>query len=135
MSEGGAGRSSVHMEPPDIFVWTLFGDVDVDQMRELADLQERLSKGMPIFVLLDVTNLASVSADARKEGVRKRDVNVLGTAYVGASVHIRVIATLVDKAASVLYRKKVAPARFFSSKAEALAWFAERRGELSKDSI
>lgn len=123
------------MEPPDIFVWTLVGDVDVNVMRELADTQERLSKGMPIFVLLDVTNLASVSADARKEGVRKRDVNVGGMAYVGASFHIRVLATLVDKAASVLHRKNVVPARFFSSKAEALAWFAERREELRNGSI
>jgi hypothetical protein len=126
-------RSSVAFDPPDTCVWTLVGDVDVDLMRELADAQERGLKGLPhVFSLLDVTDIGSVSAEARKEAARKRDVNMRGTAFIGASFHIRVLATLLSKAAKVLNRDEVAPMRFFKTKAEALAWFEELRAEIAR---
>jgi hypothetical protein len=129
-------RSSVEFEPPDVCVWTLVGDIDADLMRELADTQERFAKGLPhLFSVLEVRNVGSVSADARKEAARKRDVNAGGTAFVGASFHVRVLAKLVSTAANVLHREeKTAPMRFFKTRAEADAWIEERRRELAKAS-
>jgi hypothetical protein len=53
---------------------------------------------------------------------------------VGASFHIRVVAKLVMKAASLLNKAELAPMRFFKTKNEAYAWFDERRRELGRAS-
>jgi hypothetical protein len=135
MSEGQRDRrSTVVFEPPDIVSWTFVGDLEIDLMRELYDEQVRIAKDKPyVFSLVDVTRLGSVSSEARTEAARQQGSNVQGLAYIGASFHHRVLATLVTKATRLLNRSGDYPMRFFATKAEALAWFAERRREIERE--
>jgi hypothetical protein len=132
MGEGDqAVESSVAFEPPDVVVWTLVGDIGLNMLLELREEQERIAKGWPyVLVLLDVSRVGSVSAAARTEATRKRDTTPRGIAYVGASFHLRVLATLLSKAASLLNKISEDPPRFFATKAEAFAWLEERRRQI-----
>jgi hypothetical protein len=133
MGEGDQGCSAV-FEPPDVCVWTLVGDVGLKTMTELYAEQERIAKGRPyVLVLVDVSGMASVSSEARAEAARRRDVMVQrGVAFVGASFHLRVLATLVSRAANLLNNIRDNPTRFCATKAEAFAWFEERRREIAR---
>ena len=137
MSEAEKGQvSSVWWEPPDIVVWEFIGEVDAKVMNDLYSEQARLSLGKPhVLVLVHLERAGKVTTEARHEAARKRDtMNVRGIAYVGASFHLRVLATLVTKAATMLHRASDNPMRFMKTKAEALAWFAERRREIAASS-
>jgi hypothetical protein len=136
MSEGQEDRrSAVVFELPDIVLWTLVGDVGLELMRELYDEHVQLAKDKRyVFSLVDVARLGSMSSEARTEAARKQeDLKAHGTAYIGASFHHRVLATLATKAANLLQRRNDNPMRFFATKAEALAWFAERRREIERE--
>jgi hypothetical protein len=131
-----ASRSDITLEEPDVARWYLAGDVTANDIREIYAVQMKFCEGKPyLFVLVNVHEIRSMSADARKiaaEGPApgKAVMPVRASAIVGASFHFRIVGTLVAKAAKLLNRAGENPTRFFDDDAEARLWFAERRREL-----
>jgi len=129
-------RSHIILEEPDVAYWHLVGDVTVDDIREIYDLQMKFCKDKPyIFVMANVSEIRSISADARKLAAQgptpgKTVMVIRANAVVGASFHFRVVGTLVAKAAQFIHRGIDNPTRFFENEADARAWFAERRLEI-----
>ena len=128
-------RSSVVYEPPDLYITRFVGDVDAATITRIAEEQNRLfEQQLPggrdyILALADVSAIRRVTTDAR-ETFRNiaPSINVYGIAIVGASFHIRVVATLVTRAANLLTnRTQRNPVCFFGTEAEARAWLAKRR--------
>jgi hypothetical protein len=56
---------------------------------------------------------------------------VRANALVGASFQLRVLGTMASRAAALLNPANAIPLRFFDTEAEARAWFAEVRRELT----
>ena len=134
-------RSSVVYEPPDLYITTFVGDIDAADLMRIADEQNRLfEQQLPggrdyILVLADVSAIGRITADARKTFANLApSVKVCGTAIIGASFPIRVIATLVNKAANLLAnRAQSNPVCFFGTEAEARAWLAKRRAIVAQE--
>jgi hypothetical protein len=134
-------RSSVVYEPPDLYITKFVGDIDAADLRRIAEEQNRLfEQQLPggrdyILALADVSAVGRITADARKAfGQMAPSVKVCGTAIIGASFPIRVIATLVNKAGNLLAnRTQMNPVCFFGTEAEARAWLAERRAIVAKE--
>lgn len=131
-----ADRSHIRFEEPDVAYWCLTGDVTVDDLRGIYDLQLKFCKDKPyILLLVNVREIRSISADARKlaaEGPTpgKTVMPVRASAVFGASFHFRVIGTLIAKAAHLIHRGEDNPTRFFENEADARTWFVKRRLEI-----
>lgn len=127
------GASAVRREALDICRWTFVGDISGDEMRRLFEVQKEVMKGAPhLLLLIDLSRVGNVSPEARKVGAANNlEEKALGTAIFGASLHVRMLATLVTMAGSVLRKLKAtdSPVRFFETEREALAWLNERRAE------
>jgi hypothetical protein len=134
-TEDGQGPSTFRFELPDVCVTTFVGDVSAATVRAIAAEQQRAVKGLPfILVIADVSRVRSVSAEARRAAMDEQPgVIVQGVSYVGASFPIRVIATLLNKAAALLYKGKATsyPVQFFDTLDEARAWCAKRRRDIT----
>ncbi len=121
-------------EGEDVCRWVIAGDIDAPEVRRLVAQQKAVMEGAPYFIqLVDMSRVGRVTPEARKVSVEKqRDVNVVGTAIFGASLHVRMIAQLAIKASAVLGYAKAGdtPAQFFATEAEARAWIAARRREV-----
>ena len=137
--KGSPGASFVRREALDICRWTFIGDISGDEMRRLLAAQKAVMTGSPrLLLLIDLSRVGSVSPEARKAGAANDANNpeekALGTAIFGASLPVRMLATLVTMAGSVLRKLKStdSPVRFFETEREALAWLSERRAEVVK---
>jgi len=136
-----ARRSSITLEEPDISHWRLVGDVTADDIREIYASQTKLCANKPhIFVLVDVSKLRSVSAEARRIAAQGPTPGITvmairGNAIVGASFHFRIVGMLITKAAILINRGDEKPTRFFDTEANARAWFAELRQALESSSL
>jgi hypothetical protein len=75
MSAGaGSGRSTFHLEPPDLCVWTIVGELTGKIMEAIIAEQRQAVTGLPfVLVLVDVVRLGSVSVDARRAVVKQID--------------------------------------------------------------
>jgi hypothetical protein len=136
-----ARRSGITLEEPDVAHWRLVGDVTPDDIRGIYEVQTKFCEGKPyIFVLVDVSEIRSISADARRIAAEGPKIGnlvlpVRANAVVGASFHFRIVGTLIAKAAKLIHRSRENPTRFFENAAEARAWFAERRLEIGASSL
>jgi SpoIIAA-like len=128
------GASFVAREALDICRWTFVGDISGDEMRRLFVVQKAVMTGAPhLLLLIDLSRVLRVSPEARKVGAANNtEERALGTAIFGASFHVRMLATLVTMAGSVLRKLKStdSPVRFFETEREALTWLSERRAEI-----
>lgn len=123
--------SYVTLEPPDVIFWHLIGRVDASDIRRIYAEQLAFSAGKPyILVILDVTQVESITADGRRaaaEGPSRQSMPVRGSVVVGASFHFRVLSLLVSKAAQLIHRHEDNPLHFVDTLPEARAWIEERR--------
>jgi hypothetical protein len=132
MSGGDVRGSTIfRWEPPDTCFLVLVGDVSGEDMRRLIAAALAQTASMTYtFGLIDMSRLGAVAPEARL--VAKNEATAIpmrGTAVFGASFHHRVIATLINKAGSIL-KKDHQPIAFFATEAEARAWLTERREAL-----
>lgn len=121
-------------EPPDIGYLRYDGDMTGELSTELTERSRAFTLGQPIvFLLVDVTRIGKVSAEARaRSGQGAKDLNLRGTIIVGASASIRIVVGLVTRAIELVHGNKENPTRFFDTEAEARAWIAQRRELLHK---
>jgi len=123
------GRSLMRFEPPDItyvqYVGNLTGDVVFNMNSALEWASKRVGH---IYLLVDLGRAGEVTDEARVGGLRgMRALNPRATAVFGADFHVRVIATLITKAASLIDARVKGPVSFFGSEREARAWLGDIR--------
>ncbi|MDI1443855.1 STAS/SEC14 domain-containing protein [Polyangium sp. 6x1] len=131
-SEIRIGAHRFRWEPPDLVHLVYFGDLDGPTSVALSEASRRFTLGKPrVFLLVDMSKIGRVSREARSASAEGgKDLALRGTAVVGASAHLRILASLVSRAISLLYGAADNPTQFFETEAEARAWIAERRREL-----
>jgi hypothetical protein len=119
-------------EPPDIGYLAYHGDLDDATAAILSEKARRFTLGKPrVFLLVDMSKMGKIATGARRRSAEgAKDLAMRGTAVVGASAHLRIIAGLVTRAIDLLYDKADNPTRFFATESEARAWIAERRRAL-----
>ena len=131
------GPHMFRWEPPDIGCVIYHGDLDGPTTADLSEAGRRFTKGRPyVFLLVDVSKLGKVSAEARRgSATGGKDINLRGVAVVGASATLRVISSLVTRAVDLLNGNTDNPTRFFQTEAEARAWITGRRQQVQKSQI
>ncbi len=113
------GPHMFRWEPPDIGCVIYHGDLDGPTTADLSEAGRRFTKGRPyVFLLVDVSKLGKVSAEARR-----------------GSATLRVISSLVTRAVDLLNGNTDNPTRFFQTEAEARAWITGRRQQVQKSQI
>jgi hypothetical protein len=135
-SDAEPGASFACTEPPDICFWRCVGRVSANDFREMFAVQKRFAEGKRyILVLVDLSQLDSVSAEGRKAAALegKHEMPIRGMAVFGASFHFRVLAQAVSTAGRLLHRDVDNPAYFCRTEAQARTWLAQRRAILLKE--
>ena len=126
-------ESQALTEEPDLVICHFRGHVTADVMRRLYDVQLRFSEGKSrLFLLLDVHHLVDLTPEARRvvlegPGGKGEIVPIAGCAFVGASFHIRVVGTMVFRAARVMRAMSAFPVRFCDTEPEARAFLDDLR--------
>jgi hypothetical protein len=125
---GSPGPTVQRWEPPDICITVLIGDISGHEMRRLMAETMVLIAGKPyVLGLIDMSRLGVLSPEARQVArTEALNLPMRGTAVFGASFHHRVLAILINKAASLL-KKDHQPVAFFVTEAEAREWLEARR--------
>lgn len=128
------GEIRQRWEPPDTIHVRYIGHLDGPHMREAArEVTPWLENQTYFFVLIDVSEMLSLSADARRATSESDSgVKLRGIAIVGASFHYRALGTLIARGVALLQRHVDNPLRFFSTEEEARAWLAVRRQEMTR---
>ena len=123
------GRSLMRFEPPDVGVVSYVGDLTGDVVLNMNSALEWASKRVGyIYLLVDLGRTGEVSEEARVGGLRgMRALNPRATAVFGADFHVRVIASLITKAASLIDARVKGPVSFFAGEREARVWMNEIR--------
>lgn len=121
-------------EPPDIGLVRYCGDLDGPTTGLISEKSRRITLGKPrIFLLVDMTKLGKVTAEARQLSAQgSKDLNLRGVAVVGASAPLRLIAGLVSRAIDLVNGNTDNPTRFFETESQARQWIATRRATLVK---
>lgn len=94
-------------------------EIDINKARELVNNRLEYTEGASVYVLIDFTNVKSVTKEARDfmnsaEGGLK---GVLGGAFLSNNVVATLFVNLYLKVSS-----PAIPAKFFTSKNDALLW-------------
>lgn len=94
-------------------------EIDLSIAKELVDSRLDFTNGLPHYVVIDFTNVKSVTKEARDymnspEGGLK---GILGGAFLSNSVVSNVFVNLYLK-----INKPSVPAKFFTSREDALGW-------------
>ncbi len=130
------GEHAYRCERAGIVFLRIVGDVAEEDVAAFFAAWERFCEGggrRHVFWLIDLAGLGAILPEARKLIARTpvRPENK-GTAIFGASFQQRAVATLVDKALSLL-QPNAPPVVFFRSEAEARAWIEGRRRKLARE--
>ncbi len=123
------GRSFMRFEPPDVGFVSYVGDLTGDVVVKMNTSLEWASKRVGyIYLMVDLGRAGEVSEEARVGGLRgMRALNPRATAVFGADFHVRVIASLITKAASLIDARVKGPVSFFAGEREARVWLNEIR--------
>ncbi|MDI1444142.1 hypothetical protein [Polyangium sp. 6x1] len=130
--------SRILTEEPDLVIGHLVGHVTGDVMQRLFDVQHRFSEGKPhLFLIVHVRHVADVTSEARRvvidaPKVKVPAIPILGCSFVGASFHVRVLGTMVFRAARLLGGANTFPVRYDDTENEARAWIDNLRRELRR---
>ena len=129
MVEEPVGRHWVLFEPPDLCVIRPVGDLSVEEVSEIMSRVGAFAAGKQrVLLMFNVERSGDMAPAARKIAMDATSrLPVAGIALFGASFAIRVAATLMAKAARILYPSSAPVPRFFASEAEARAWLNGRR--------
>lgn len=135
MIEGGeihVGSHRVLTQAPDHVHLLLGGDLSVeDALRIQEEIGAFEQDKEYILLLLDISRLGRLSAEARKAAARAGAMKrCRGIAVYGASFPQRVMPILIVKAFTLLNKNLDSPTAFFDTEAEARAWLSERRNSL-----
>lgn len=135
MIEGGeihVGSHRVLTQAPDHVHLLLGGDLSVeDALRIQEEIGAFEQDKEYILLLLDISRLGRLSAEARKAAARAGAMKrCRGIAVYGASFPQRVMPILIVKAFTLLNKNLDSPAAFFDTEAEARAWLSKRRSSL-----
>ena len=132
MNEEVIGRHRLRLEPPDLFIVINDASVSFEDAAALMERLEAFAKGKDcVLMLFDVTRASDIAPEARKLVVASLGkLPIAGVAMFGASFSVRVVSTLMTKAASLLY-PSAPTACFFATEADARAWIGERRRALA----
>lgn len=123
-------KHSLRLEPPDILALRVSGEVSKDDMSRLIEEMIRIAaERQRLFCLCDSSKVTSVDADARKVAAALLpSIAVEAIAVFGMSFQIRVLTTLIIKAAALLSRANSSPPTvIFDTEAQARAWLDQRR--------
>ncbi|MRG92789.1 hypothetical protein [Polyangium spumosum] len=128
-SEIWIGTHLFRWEPPDLGYVRYIGDLDGPAARALSNESRRFALGKPrVFLLVDMSSIGQITREARTASAEAgKDLAFRGTAVIGASAHLRILAGLVARAVALLHGASDNPTRFFTTEAEGRAWIAERR--------
>lgn len=122
------GQHRVWLVPPDIVVTEWHGDVSGDEMRAVYRLYDTLVPGngdlLGCSIMKDSGPPTAAARRAAAEEPNAQRFRAL--AFVGATFHFRVIATMVGKAHRALTRN-APPLAFFDEMPEAIAWLECQR--------
>ena len=126
------GRHRIYLEPPDLFIVVLDGDVSVSDVRGIHDAIDAFQEDKEfILILVDSSRLGVMTPGARKAATRSdAGRRMRAFAVYGASFAQRVILMLVVKAFALLKGDDALPVASFETEAQARAWIAERRRAL-----
>lgn len=129
-----AGPHWVHVELPDIMLIQLNGDVEAEHFQVFYGALVHYPEPTMVYILRDSRNGGVVSQRARKYVAENINVDrVASIVTFGSSFHARTVFTMLSKAMR-LFNKRVPPATFFDTEAEARAWIAaDRRNTKSKE--
>ena len=126
------GESSMRFEPPDICLVSYIGDLDDYTVSRMNAALERVAKRIGyIYMLVNLGDVRMVSNEAKAGGLRgMHALDPRATAVFGASLHLRVIAGLITKAASLIDARVRGPVCFFAGEQEARAWLSTIRSRM-----
>jgi hypothetical protein len=127
-------RCHTTVESPDVLLWTMVGDVSVDDVRRLFAAQAEFCKGKPgIYVIVDLRRMQQISAEARRETARAPFIDgkpmlVHAIAIVGGSFHLRLLGKMINRAAAVLHHVQETSIEFFDTLDQAQRWITKHKG-------
>lgn len=128
VDETRIGTHSVRIERETVLIrW--IGAPELEDMLQLSDrLTSVIAEHKQIFIVHDMRRSGLPSTETR-QWIAKwlRDQPIAGIATFGANPAVRVLQTLITRAADLVGRKSAIPTAYVSSEAEALAWVAARR--------
>jgi hypothetical protein len=116
------GPHRVKFEPPDIIHIVADGDVDAPHVAAMFDaVDEAFRLGTP-YVLRDARRGGAPTRNARAYVTKDNRIQRLaGVVSYGASFHVRIVSTMVDKALQVL-RPNSPRILFFDTYEQGRAW-------------
>jgi hypothetical protein len=125
------GEHRLHAEGSDTLVVTFNGDVKPEHMTAVYDAVEALGgETGAVIVLQDVSNMGAFPAATRKVvGNDRRSLQVKSVISYGASFHVRVLFTMVQKGIR-LVRPDNAPLHYVATEADARKKLAEERARI-----
>ena len=125
------GAHRFRLEPPDLAIFQMIGDVSPDEVLAMFEVIARFAgdAGRRVFCINDASRLGDLPAESRKSTVNSGILaHARGLAVVGAGFHQRILAKLVIGAARLGMRPgTVPPTAFFPTEQEARDWIARLR--------
>ena len=139
MSGAGDGWQSMgahfyREEAPDVFVTRVEGDVSGGDMERMFEALERFAaRAERGFWVSDLSRMRSMAPEVRKIGAtRPVSPKLQAALVVGASFHVRVLSTLMVKAAQLfgVHGGRQAIVLYFDDEAAARRYIEERRAHV-----
>lgn len=122
------GTHSARIERETVLIrWV--GSPELEDMLQLSvRLARVIAEHKQIFIIHDMRYSGLPSTETR-QWIAKwlRDQPVAGIATFGANLAVRVLQTLITRAADLVGRQSAIPTAYVANEAEALAWVAARR--------
>ena len=126
------GEHVVELEPPDICVVRLRGDLGGGEVSLVMDVFERFTVGRArAFLLIDIACMGQVSPEARRiSGQRQLPPAYAGLALFGGTFQQQVVAKVTTTAGWLLRGRALGKPRpvCVGGEREARAWAAAQRG-------
>jgi hypothetical protein len=95
--------------------------IDLDTAKEMVSKRQELFPDQKIAVLMDISNIKSVSKEARKYFTTEQSINnIIAGAFISDLVYHKILYNFFI----TFYKPKV-PTRFFASKQEAFEWLKQ----------
>jgi len=115
-------------EPPDLIFCSLIGVITAELLHTNTRFLPFFRSLPCVFTLLDVSDFKSIPAEARRASVgMNAGIRNRGCAVIGASMPVRLVATVILRGVALVNRHIDNPTRFFATEDEARAWLEARR--------
>lgn len=122
---------AVELEPPDLFLIRLSGDLSLAEVSAILDLFEGFAAGRDrAYILIDLARAGSIAPEARAEaGQRQLPTAYAGLVLFGGSFHQQVAVKLATMAGWLLRGRRLGKPKpvVARDEQEARAWVAMQR--------